>query len=117
MQEFEHLFIYFILSLIFALCMLILSFIVSPKSTNTSKEAYECGNKPIGVNRIKFNVQFFVYALLFLIFDIETLFIFPFALCFDMTGGFVFAEISIFIGLLLLGLIYAIKKNLLRFEK
>ncbi len=117
MLEFEHLFIYFILSLVFAICMLILSFIVSPKSTKTSKEAYECGNKPIGENRIKFNMQFLVYALLFLIFDIETLFIFPFALCFDMIGAFVFVEITVFIGLLLLGLIYAIKKKLLRFEK
>ena len=117
MQEFEVLCIFLILSLLFGFCMLICSIIVAPRTKNESKEMpYECGIKIKSSNKIKFNIQFLVYAILFLIFDIETIFIFPFALSFEFLGLFVFVEIAIFLGLLLLGLIYAIKKRMLRFR-
>ena len=117
MQEFEVLFILLILSILFALCMLICSVLVAPKTKNELKELpYESGVKITSLKKVKFNIQFLVYAILFLIFDIETIFIFPFALSFDFLGLFAFIEITIFLSLLLFGLIYVIRKRMLRFR-
>lgn len=91
--------------------------IAAPKTKNEEKESlYECGIDTDCNSRIKFNIQFLVYAILFLVFDIETIFIFPFALAYNVSNAFICIEIAIFIGLLLLGLIYAIKKRMLRFR-
>ena len=117
MQEFGSLFIFIALSFVFGICMLLCSIFVAPKTKNTEKESiYECGIKTSEDVRIKFNIQFFVYAILFLIFDIETIFIFPFALTYNFANQFIIIEVVIFIGLLLLGLIYSIRKGLLRFR-
>lgn len=117
MQEFGSLFIFCALSVIFGVCMLICSFLAAPKTKNKEKESlYECGIKTDDNVRIKFNIQFFVYAILFLVFDIETMFILPFALTYNFANQFVIIEVVIFIALLLLGLIYAIRKGMLRFR-
>lgn len=117
MQEFGVLFTFMLFAFLFGIFMLICSILVAPKSTNKNKEStYECGLNIKSDSRIKFNLQFFVYAILFLIFDIETIFIFPFALSFNFLGMFVLIEVIIFIALLLLGLIYAIKTKMLRFN-
>ncbi|MCD7780812.1 MAG: NADH-quinone oxidoreductase subunit A [Candidatus Gastranaerophilales bacterium] len=117
MQEFAILFIFTVFSVLLALFMIVLSVLSAPKSENEGRRSiYECGLNIKTDSRIKFQMQFFVYAVLFLIFDIETIFIFPFAISFNYLGMFVFAEIIIFIALLLLGLIYAIKTRMLRFR-
>lgn len=117
MQEFGSLFIFCALSFIFGICMLICSVLAAPRTNNKEKESlYECGIKTSSDVRIKFNIQFFVYAILFLIFDIETIFILPFALTYNFASRFVIIEVIIFISLLLLGLIYAIRKGMLRFR-
>lgn len=117
MQEFGSLFIFIALSFIFGVCMLICSMLIAPKTQNAEKESlYECGIKANTDSRIKFNIQFFIYAILFLIFDIETIFIFPFAITYNFTNKFVVIEVVIFILMLLLGLIYAIRKGMLRFR-
>lgn len=117
MQEFGAIFILMMLSFIFAFCMLIFSIICAPKTKNEIKEQpYECGNIVNTDSRIKYNIQFLNYAILFLIFDIETIFLFPFAISYEILGIFSLIEITIFIGLLVLGLIYAIRKKLLRFN-
>ncbi len=117
MQEFAILFIFTAFSVLLALFMIVLSVFAAPKSENEGRRSiYECGLNIKTDSRIKFQMQFFVYAVLFLIFDIETIFIFPFAISFNCLGMFVFAEIIIFIALLLLGLIYAIKTRMLRFR-
>ena len=71
---------------------------------------------PLGQAKIRFHVQYFIFALLFLIFDVETLLLFPFALVFDKLGMFAFIEAAIFILILVLGLFYAVRKGLLRFD-
>ncbi len=117
MQEFGALFIFLFLSFILGIVMLICSILAAPKAENAEKTSvYECGIDVKTDSRIKFNIQFFVFAILFLIFDIETIFIFPFALCFDVLGVFVFIETAIFLFFLLLGLIYAIRTGMLRFR-
>lgn len=117
MQEFFGLTFLFALSVAFALCMLICAFIVRPKDKDHFKKStYECGMFPFGQPKIRFHVQYFIYALLFLIFDVETLLLFPFAVAFDKLGIFAFIEVSIFILILVLGLFYAIRKGLLRWD-
>lgn len=118
MQEFGVFFIYTALSVLFAVSMLICSLLVAPKTKNEVKnQIYECGIMPEKFNRqYKFKIQFLTYAVIFLIFDIETIFLFPFAVDFDALGIFAFTEIMIFTGLLLFGLIYVIKKKVVRFK-
>ncbi len=117
MQEYIGLTILFILSVLFAICMLICAFIVRPKSNNRIKKStYECGMFPFGTSKIRFNIQYFIFAVLFLIFDVETLLLFPFAVVFDNLGLFAFIEASIFILILTFGLFYSIRKGLLRWE-
>lgn len=77
---------------------------------------YESGMKPFGDARIQFDVKFYLYALLFIIFDIETVFLFPWAIAFDRLGLFALVEMVIFIALLFLGLVYAWKKDALRWQ-
>ena len=117
MHEYSGLLFLFVLSVAFALCMLICAFLVRPKTNNRiKKSAYECGMFPLGQAKIRFHVQYFIFALLFLIFDVETLLLFPFALVFDKLGMFAFIEAAIFILILVLGLFYAVRKGLLRFD-
>lgn len=117
MQEFGVLFTFIFFALLFGIFMLFCSVLAAPKANNKEKEStYECGLNIIDENRNKFHIQFFIYAILFLIFDIETIFIFPFALSYSFLGLFAFIETIIFLGLLLLGLIYAIKTRMLRFK-
>jgi len=104
-------------ALLFGLFMIILSAILAPKAGNKEKSSpYECGIDVKTETGIQYHMQFFVYAILFLIFDVETIFIFPFALSFNFLGSFVIIEILIFMALLLLGLIYAIRTRMLRFR-
>jgi NADH-quinone oxidoreductase subunit A len=67
---------------------------------------YECGEDPIGDTRIKFNTRFYVIALIFLIFDVEIVFLFPWAVVFRDIGLLAFVEMLVFIAILLVGLAY-----------
>ena len=74
---------------------------------------YECGVEPIGPPWVQFRIGYYVYALLFVIFDIETVFLYPWALVFNRMDPFILVEMGIFIGVLLLGLAYAWKEGAL----
>jgi NADH-quinone oxidoreductase subunit A len=67
---------------------------------------YECGEDPIGDTRIKFNARFYVIALIFLIFDVEIVFLFPWGVVFRQVGVLAFVEMLVFIFILLVGLAY-----------
>ncbi len=72
---------------------------------------YECGEDPIGDTRIKFNTRFYVIALIFLIFDVEIVFLFPWAVVFRSIGLLAFVEMLVFIAILLVGLAYVWAKG------
>ena len=72
---------------------------------------YECGEDPVGDTRIKFNTRFYVIALIFLIFDVEIVFLFPWAVVFRNIGLLAFVEMMIFIAILLVGLAYVWAKG------
>jgi NADH-quinone oxidoreductase subunit A len=77
---------------------------------------FECGVDPTGTARRRFSVKFFLVALLFLVFDVETIFIFPWAVLFRKLGLFGFIEMTIFLFILILGLVYVWKKGALEWE-
>lgn len=75
---------------------------------------YESGNNPFHDSRVQFQVRYYLFALLFVIFDIETVFLYPWAVVYNQLGLFALVEMIIFIVLLAIGLIYAWKKKVLR---
>ncbi len=98
-----------------------LSQIVQVKYPSALKStSYESGMTPFGEAHVQFDVKFYMYALLFILFDIETIFLFPWAVSFDelvrTQGLFPIVEMFIFIGILLLGLVYAWRRDALRWQ-
>lgn len=90
---------------------------LSPSNPTIAKlSTYECGVDPVGTGWSQTQVRYYLYGLLFLIFDIEAVFIFPWAVQLESLGMFGLIEMLVFIGILLLGLLYAIRKGLLRWE-
>ena len=78
---------------------------------------YECGMDPIGPARwTQFNFRYYMYALLFVVFDVETVFIYPWAIQFQQLGLFALIEMLIFVMILALGLVYAWRKRALEWE-
>ena len=115
MKELVCLAIYIILSALFAVAMVAAGFICQYKKNSPVKSStYECGVLPISDARIEFDVKYFNYAILFLVFDIETIFLYPFAVFFNSLGLFAVIETFIFVSLLLFGLYFAIAKKMLR---
>src|SRR5580700_2345707 len=94
-------------------------FILSPllrakSNDDRQKIAYECGMEPIGTPYIPIDIRFYLFALLFVIFDVESLFLFPWAVVFRETGVIGFIDMLVFISVLFLGLIYTWKRGALR---
>ncbi|MGI9034244.1 MAG: NADH-quinone oxidoreductase subunit A [Acidimicrobiales bacterium] len=75
---------------------------------------YECGVDPVGVGWSQSQIRYYVFALLFVVFDVEAAFIFPWAIRLEALGGFGLAEMAVFIVILALGLVYAWRKGVLR---
>lgn len=88
--------------------------ILGPKKNNSEKNsAYECGIETVGDTWVQFKVQYYIFALVFVVFDVETVFLFPFAVAFDKVGMFAVLEVVLFILILAGGLIYAWRKGAL----
>ena len=109
--------IFVLFSLVFPLLPIILAYFVAPKKPSESKNAsYECGLESRGDAWIQFRIQYYLYALIFIVFDIETIFIYPWAVAFKQLGRFAFIEMILFIAILSVGLVYAWRKNILEWE-
>jgi NADH-quinone oxidoreductase subunit A len=88
-----------------------------PKKPNPVKaEPFESGNPPKGDARIRFPVKFYLVAMLFLIFDIEVVFLYPWAILFRRLGIFGLVEMGIFLSILIIGFVYAWKKGALEWD-
>jgi NADH:ubiquinone oxidoreductase subunit 3 (subunit A) len=93
------------------------SFLLRPKKPSLVKrQSYECGINPVGDGWSQTHVRYYIFALLFLIFDVEAVFIFPWAVRLESLGTFALVEMAIFIVILLAGLVYAVRKGVLRWE-
>ncbi len=91
-----------------------ISWIAGPKNPSANKKmAYESGMVPIGTARIRFPIKFYLVAMLFIIFDVEVVFFYPWAVVYKQLKLFGFIEMLIFIGIFLVGYIYVWKKGVL----
>ncbi|MDE7443482.1 MAG: NADH-quinone oxidoreductase subunit A [Muribaculaceae bacterium] len=91
--------------------------LISPRSYNVQKgEAYECGIPTRGESMAQFKVGYYLYAILFLMFDVECVFLFPWAVKVRDLGGQGLLSIAVFFGILVLGLVYAWRKGALEWK-
>jgi len=106
-----------VIGALFVVATLGASWFLSPKKPSPEKATtYECGAEPIGPPWVQFRIGYYVYALLFVVFDIETIFLYPWAVTFNKLGLFVLVEMVIFIAILAAGLAYAWKEGALRWR-
>ncbi len=109
--------IFVLFAVTFPVLPIVVAHFVAPKKPSPSKNAtYECGLEATGESWIQFRIQYYLYALIFVIFDVETVFIYPWAVAFKQLGMFAFVEMVIFIAILAVGLVYAWKKKILEWE-
>jgi NADH-quinone oxidoreductase subunit A len=102
----------------FALVSVIGSLILGMRKPTPEKQApYECGMQPVGTARERFSVKFYLVAMLFLLFDIEAVFLFPWAVVYRDLKLFGFFEMLVFIAVVLAGYVYVWKKGALEWER
>jgi NADH-quinone oxidoreductase subunit A len=105
------------LAVAFGLGTLLISYYVQPREDNAEKlSPYECGSEPVSDARMPFPVRYYVIAMLFVIFDIEVIFLYPWAIDFSRIGLIGFLEMIIFIALFVLAFVYAWRKGALDWE-
>ena len=98
----------------FVAATVLVSNLLAPRKVTPEKlEPYECGSEPIGPPWVQFRVGYYVYALLFVVFDIETVFLYPWAVAYGQMGLFILVEMAIFITILAAGLAYAWREGAL----
>ena len=118
LTEFGRILIFLIIGLAFVAGGLIMSWLIRPNRPYPSKLAtYECGETPVGDTRVRFNIRFYVVALIFLIFDVEVVFLFPWAVVYKQLGWFAFVEMLVFLGILFVGYAYVWRNGDLDWDK
>lgn len=109
--------IFFGVAVLFALALLFGGKLLSPLRPDSAKNApYECGFAAFEDARMKFDVRYYLVAILFIIFDLEIAFLFPWAVALDQIGHFGLIAMAIFLGVLVVGFIYEWKKGALEWE-
>jgi NADH-quinone oxidoreductase subunit A len=99
----------------FAIAPLVVVALVAPRKRSLAKsDIYECGVLTTGETWIRFKIQYYIYALMFVVFDIETVFLYPWAVSYGGLGVFALVEMVIFLVILAVGLVYAWGKGVLR---
>ncbi len=110
-------FVFLTLGILLPIVALTLGRFLRPHNPSAAKKVtYESGIDPFGDARVQFNVRYYIFALMFVIFDVETVFLYPWAVAYDKLGIFALIEMLIFVVMLLLGLIYAWKKKVLEWN-
>jgi len=106
--------LHFLVAAALATTMVSLSAIFGYRRPNPTKsQAYECGITPTGDARARFSVKFYLVAMLFILFDVEVVFLFPWAVIFRELGMFGFWEMLVYLGIVLAGFFYILKKGVL----
>lgn len=96
---------------------LVMSWLVRPSNPTPLKmETYECGEPTVGDSQVRFRTSFYLFAIAFVIFDVEAIFLFPWAVAFEKLGLFAFFEMLVFVAILLLALAYAWRKGALKWR-
>ena len=106
-----------LLSAIIVGVMVSLNTLLGPKATNPVKhDPFECGNPPSGAAFGRFSVRFYMTAILFIVFDVEVVFLYPWAVVFRRLGWFGFAEVMLFVAVLGVALLYVWRKGALEWD-
>ena len=117
LSEYLAIILFLGISLGLGLVLLALPFVVAPVKPDAEKlSAYECGFNAFDDARMKFDVRFYLVSILFIIFDLEVAFLFPWAITLGETGLFGFFSMMVFLGVLTVGFIYEWKKGALEWE-
>ena len=117
LSDFGVVFLFFILAIGFIFVTLLFGKLIRPNKPSYEKlTTYECGELPVGSAWINFNIRFYIIALVFLLFDVEIVFILPLAVVYrdwiaNNMGLFALIELTVFIGILVFALIYALGKG------
>lgn len=110
-------FIFIIITIGLVAMIVVLSELLGKKKHFPAKDMpYECGMDPIGDARSRYTVRFYVIAMFFIVFDIEAIFLYPWAVVFKSLGWFGFVEMLVFIGIISVGLVYVWGKGALEWE-
>jgi NADH-quinone oxidoreductase subunit A len=107
-------FVFLALAILFPVVTIVAAKLIRPSAPFLQKlEAYECGIKAASDSRGRYTVRFYIIAILFVIFDVETIFLFPWAVRYRALGWFGVAEVAVFLAILIVGYIWAYKKGAL----
>ena len=107
-------FIFLAIAILFPTVTIIVAKLIRPSAPSLTKlEAYECGIKAASDSRGRYTVRFYIIAILFVIFDVETIFLFPWAIRYKSLGWFGVAEMVVFLAILIVGYIWAYKRGAL----
>ncbi len=116
-NEYIPIFIFLLVAIAMGAAPLVLTLLLAEQKPDAEKlSAYECGFEAFEDARLQFDVRFYLLAILFVIFDLESAFLFPWAIVLDQIGLFGFVEMVLFLLILLVGYIYAWKKGALQWE-
>jgi NADH-quinone oxidoreductase subunit A len=114
MSQWIYIGLFFLVGLIIPVGAIAAAWILGPKKPNPIKQTtYECGIETVGDSWVQFKAQYYIFALVFLIFDVETVFLFPWAVRLGQLGLFAVIEGIVFILILIAGLVYTWRKGML----
>ena len=114
-QEWLYIGVFLLLAPVFPAAALLVPRLIAPKKPNPIKsQTYECGMETVGNTWVQFKAQYYIFALVFLVFDVETVFLFPWAVAFDVLPLFAVFDGILFILILLAGLVYAWREGALK---
>ena len=117
LKDYFPIMLFLIIALGLSFAFVIVNYLVSPKKPDPEKlSAYECGFEPFNDSRMEFDVRFYLVAILFIIFDLEIAFLFPWAISLGNIGSLGFWSMMIFLGVLTIGFIYEWKKGALDWD-
>tara|TARA_Y100001980_G_scaffold39964_1_gene17006 strand:- start:162 stop:530 length:369 start_codon:yes stop_codon:yes gene_type:complete len=117
LKDYLPIILFLIIALVLSAGFILVNFLLSPKNPDPEKlSAYECGFEPFNDSRMEFDVRFYLVAILFIIFDLEIAFLFPWAISLGAIGVFGFVSMMIFLFILTIGFIYEWKKGALDWE-
>ena len=117
LKDYLPIILFLIIALGLSCAFIVINFILSPKNPDPEKlSAYECGFEPFQDSRMEFDVRFYLVAILFIIFDLEIAFLFPWAISLGNIGILGFTSMMIFLYILTIGFIYEWKKGALDWE-
>nr|YP_009405415.1 NADH dehydrogenase subunit 3 [Lobelia organensis]ASA37490.1 NADH dehydrogenase subunit 3 [Lobelia organensis] len=117
LYEYDIFWAFLIISGFIPILAFVISGVLAPSSKGPEKlSSYESGIEPIGEAWLQFRIRYYMFALVFVVFDVETVFLYPWAMSFDLLGISVFLEAFIFVLILIVGSLYAWRKGALEWS-